>query len=136
MIISKFRFAQYDPKRLRGLSFRDLKAFNTSLLAKQGWRYYMVITRCFNLCSKLVVFLIVLGSSYSYYWKSIMYAQNLLKKGDGTTTLANSPWITEGNKFKKSIESRSLALTTALSIPCVPRLLHTILRCPSLVCIL
>ena len=70
-----------------GLGFRDLKAFNLTSLAKQGWR----LQNCTNTLVHKVFkawyfpngdFLSTeLGHHPSYAWRSIMSAQSIVQKG-------------------------------------------------------
>ncbi|XP_023871998.2 uncharacterized protein LOC111984613 [Quercus suber] len=75
------------PKDKGGMGFRDLKAFNRALLAKQGWRlqthpnslFYRVFkAKYFPDCNFAQA---SLGRNPSYAWRSIMSAQEVVKKG-------------------------------------------------------
>ena len=75
------------PKEESGLGFRDLKAFNLALLAKQGWRlqtntsslvYRVLKPRYFPDSDFLGA---TLRSRPSYTWRSILVAQNIVQKG-------------------------------------------------------
>ncbi|XP_023905496.2 uncharacterized mitochondrial protein AtMg00310-like [Quercus suber] len=74
-------------KKAGGMGFRDLKAFNLAMLAKQGWRllqnqeslvFKCLKARYFPCCSFLEA---VDSPTSSYIWKSIMAAKLVLKKG-------------------------------------------------------
>ena len=74
------------PKEEGGLGFHKLKAFNLALLVKQGWRFkantsslvYRVLkARYFQDSNFLGA---KLGSYPSYAWKSILAAQNIIRK--------------------------------------------------------
>lgn len=75
------------PKDERGLGFRDLKAFNLALLAKQGWK----LQNCTNTFVHRVFkaqylkngkFLSAeLDHHPSYTWRGFMSAQSIVQKG-------------------------------------------------------
>ena len=85
------------PKKDGGLGFRDLKAFNIALLAKQGWRLqsnthslvHRVLKACYFPDRDFIH--AELGRTPSYAWKSIMAAQDVVRAGhrwqvgDGTS---------------------------------------------------
>ena len=64
-----------------GLGFRDFKAFNFALLAKQGWRLQTYTSSLVHRVLKARYFLnsdflgAVLGSLPSFAWRSMMVAQ-------------------------------------------------------------
>ena len=74
------------PKEEGGLGFRDFKTFNLALLAKQGWKlqttsslvYKVLKAKHFPNSDFLGV---ELGSRPSYAWRSILAAQNIVRKG-------------------------------------------------------
>lgn len=75
------------PKANGGLGFRDLRCFNLSLLAKQGWRLItnleslvgsLIKAKYFANCSFLEAHL---GSRPSATWRGIVEARNYLKQG-------------------------------------------------------
>lgn len=74
------------PKRVGGLGFRDLHAFNMAMLAKQGWR---LLQNPSSLCAQILQAKYHPGSSIleamprkgiSYAWHSILKGVQLLKK--------------------------------------------------------
>lgn len=85
------------PKKEGGLGFRNLKAFNLALLAKQGWRLQTNTRSLVNRVLKARYFphtdflQAELGLKPSYAWRSIIAAQELVRAGcrwqigDGTT---------------------------------------------------
>ena len=75
------------PKSEGGMGFRDLKAFNLALLAKQGWRIkqnpHSLVHRVF----KAKYFIdssfeeAQLGRRPSYAWRSIVAAKQVIDRG-------------------------------------------------------
>jgi hypothetical protein len=70
-----------------GMGFRDIKAFNEALLAKQGWRIFtepnslmarVLKAKYFAKCNFLQA---KLGQKASYSWQSILKARWILKNG-------------------------------------------------------
>ena len=76
-----------EAKKKGGLGFRDLRTFNLSMLAKQGWRLIQKQDSLLYQCFKPKYFprCHVLEAkevpNYSYVWKSIMAAIPILKSG-------------------------------------------------------
>ena len=75
------------PKSCGGMTFKKLKEFNLALLAKQGWRlqqghdslvYKVLKAKYFPTCDFSQA---VLGNNPSFTWRSIMFAQSLVKNG-------------------------------------------------------
>lgn len=75
------------PKLKGGLSFRDMRAFNQALLAKQAWRF---IDRPESLCARLLKARYypngnlgdtVFTHNASTVWRGIEHGLELLKKG-------------------------------------------------------
>ena len=75
------------PKDKGGIGFRDLKSFNLALLAKQGWRLQTNSSSLFAWVYKAKYFPngdfvnTVVGKKASFAWRSIMAAQQLVKRG-------------------------------------------------------
>lgn len=89
-----------------GLGFKDLRMFNTAMLAKQGWRLI-------NNSNPLVTSIIkakyyprtdflnaTLGENPSYMWRSIFEAQKIVKHGcrkkignGSDTNVWKIPWL-------------------------------------------
>ena len=75
------------PKEKGGMGFRDLKGFNKALLAKQWWRLQTNPHSLFARVFKAKYFhdssfsQAKLGHDPSFAWKSIMSAQEVVKKG-------------------------------------------------------
>ena len=75
------------PKETGGMGFRDLKAFNLALLAKQGWRLQTCTNSLFYRVFQAKYFpngdflLATLGTKPSYAWRSIFAAQQIVRKG-------------------------------------------------------
>ena len=69
------------------MGFRDLKAFNIALLAKQGWRLQNCPNSVFHRVYKAKYFpygdflTALLGRQPSYSWRSIMEAQKVVQLG-------------------------------------------------------
>ena len=100
-MISKFWWSQVDkvnkihwtsweklskPKRVGGLGFRDLHAFNMAMLAKQGWR---LLQNPSSLCAQILQAKYHPGrgiledmprKGISYAWRSILKGVQFLKK--------------------------------------------------------
>ncbi|GKB55061.1 hypothetical protein Tco_0905814 [Tanacetum coccineum] len=77
----------YEPKEKGGLGFRDLEAFNTALLAKQGWRllmnpgaFWVKVLKgiYFPNCGFLIA---KMGSHPSWIWSSLLHGRDLLLQG-------------------------------------------------------
>ena len=75
------------PKDRGSMGFRDLKAFNLALLAKQGWRilknqnsqvHRVFKAKYFAKCSFLEA---KMGRRPSYAWRSFMAARVIVKRG-------------------------------------------------------
>ena len=75
------------PKKEGGMGFRDIRCFNLTMLAKQGWRllqdtesllYRYFKVRYFPRSNSLEATDV---PNSSYVWKSLMAAQPILKKG-------------------------------------------------------
>ena len=75
------------PKDKGGLGFRDLKAFNLALLAKQGWQLQMNSHSLVHRVLKARYFLETdflhaeLGTKPSFAWRSILAAQPVVNLG-------------------------------------------------------
>uniref|UniRef100_A0A2N9HAL6 Reverse transcriptase domain-containing protein n=1 Tax=Fagus sylvatica TaxID=28930 RepID=A0A2N9HAL6_FAGSY len=98
-----------------GMGFRDLEAFNLTLLAKQGWWLIHDLTSLFTAVFKAKYF--PTGSflqakvrpGYSYAWRSIAAARPVLEAGskwrigDGRNiSIRNDKWIPDGKFTVKS----------------------------------
>ena len=75
------------PKAERGMGFKDLRAFNLALLAKQGWRltqnteslaHRVLKARYFPESNFLEA---QIGKKPSYTWRSLMAAKKVLRRG-------------------------------------------------------
>ena len=75
------------PKPMGGMGFRDMRAFNQALLAKQAWR---LLDRPDSLCARLLkakyypsgqLLDTVFPGSGSEVWKGILHGLELVKKG-------------------------------------------------------
>ena len=75
------------PKADEGMGFKDLKAFNLSLLAKQGWQLLQNQNTLFHQVFKAKYFehstflRAELGNQPSFAWKSIMAAKEIVVEG-------------------------------------------------------
>ena len=69
------------------MGFRDLKAFNLALLAKQGWRIHQSPNSLIHRVLKAKYFMnssfmdAQVGKNPSYIWRSILAAKLVIKKG-------------------------------------------------------
>lgn len=101
------------PKAEGGIGFKDLKAFNLALLAKQGWRlsqnpnsltYRVFKAKYFVDCSFMDA---QVGKKPSYVWRSIMAARETVEKGSRwcigngrTVEIWHDRWIPTSDNFK------------------------------------
>ena len=75
------------PKAEGGMGFKDLKAFNLALLAKQGWRITQDSDSLANRVLKAKYFPnsnfleAQLGKNSSYRWRSLVAARGVLNRG-------------------------------------------------------
>ena len=75
------------PKSEGGMGFKDLKAFNLAFLAKQGWRLTQNTKSLAHRVLKARYFLnsnfleAQIGKNLSYTWRSLMAAQEVLRRG-------------------------------------------------------
>ena len=74
------------PKKVGSMGFQDLRSFNLAMLAKQDWRMLQdqnsLLSRCFKAkyfprCSFMEA---ADCPNRSYVWKSVLAAQQILKK--------------------------------------------------------
>ena len=77
----------YTPKSKGGMGFRDICAFNLTMLAKQAWRlvtgshslfFRVYKTRYFPCCSFMDA---ELGHNPSFVWHSLLVARDLIQEG-------------------------------------------------------
>ena len=96
-----------------GMGFRDLKAFNLAMLAKQGWRLiqnpHSLITRVFKAKYFLHGEFLEANIGYrpSYAWHSIALARETLKLGlcwhigdDQSVRIHSDPWVPLSGSFQ------------------------------------
>ena len=103
----------YNPKLEGGLGFRDLKAFNLALLAKQGWR---IQENPDSLVHKVFKAKYFTGSTFmeaqmgkrpSYIWRSILSAREVITRGSRWVIgngrrvhIWNDRWLPVVDKYK------------------------------------
>ncbi|XP_074361973.1 uncharacterized protein LOC141702164 [Apium graveolens] len=101
------------PKERGGLGFRDMKAFNQALIAKQVWR---ILRQPDSLCAKILrdcyfpnssILKAKYGSSGSFVWRSIVRGKEIISRGyrwrigDGNSVnVLEDPWIPRPLNFK------------------------------------
>ena len=101
------------PKAEGGMGFRDLKAFNLALLAKQGWRIQQNPSSLFHRVLKAKYFpndLVKeaeLGQRPSYMWRSILAARQVIEErprwciGNGESIhIWKDRWIPTSESFR------------------------------------
>lgn len=85
--IAWLNWEKCEPKSSGGMGCKQLIHFNIALLTKQGWRlqtnqnslvYWVLKERYFPRCEFIEA---SLSNNPSYSWRSIMFAQNLVKEG-------------------------------------------------------
>ena len=87
-----------NPKKEWGMGFRDLRAFNLALLAKQGWQIQQNFGFLVHRVFKAKYFGgssfkdAQLGSRPSYMWRSIMVAKENVEKGF-RWVIGNGKWV-------------------------------------------
>ena len=99
------------------MGFRDLRAFNLAMLAKQGWRMVQgnesLLYQCFKArCFPRSTFIEAKESSNCLYvWRSLMAAQPILQSdhywrvGNGTSINALKDWWLPNFLTKKVLNS-------------------------------
>lgn len=94
------------PKEVGGLGLKELKKFNTAMLAKQGWRLLTEVNPLVTAVMKAKYYPQTdllnagLGNNPSYVWRGIVAAMETLKSGvrrkigNGENTLVwQDPWL-------------------------------------------
>ena len=108
-------------KTAGGLSFKDLRDFNLSMLAKQGWR---LLTNTNSLCSRVYrarycpncyILNASLENNPSFVWRSIWEARSLLKLGvrwsvgaGSSVDILHQPWLNDDDDPYVKTEMRIL----------------------------
>ena len=115
------------PKEEGGLGFRDLKAFNLALLAKQGWRLqtcqstllYKVYKACYFPHGDFLT--AELGNNPSFAWRSIFSAQSIVRKGyqwqvgnGASIDIRRDKWLPNPDTFK--LISPPMALPIGMTV--------------------
>ncbi|KAL0404504.1 UNVERIFIED_CONTAM: putative mitochondrial protein [Sesamum radiatum] len=117
-------------KKYGGFGFRDLKAFNAAMLAKQFWR---ILTEPDRLLSRVLkaryfpntsILEAKVGYNPSFTWRSILASKEIISRGArwrvgmGTKiNIWNDPWIPRSYCFKVITPACSLrGLTTVNSL--------------------
>lgn len=111
------------PKTMGGLEFRDMRAFNQALLAKQAWR---LIDTPDSLCARLLkskyypsgsLLDTVFPNHGSAVWKGILHGLELLKTGiiwrvgNGSNIRTwRDPWILRASSFRPITPKRTSRL--------------------------
>ena len=94
------------PKAEGGMGFRDLKAFNLALLAKQGWRIQQSPNSLIHRVLKAKYFArsffmdTQVGRNPSYIWRSIVAARPVIKEG--------AKWVVGDGRIIKIWEEKCL----------------------------
>ena len=101
------------PKSEGGMGFRDLKAFNLALLAKQGWRIMRNPRSLVHKVFKAKYFMdspfeeAQLGRRPSYAWRSIVAAKQVIDRGSrwcigngASVSIWKDRWIPKLESFK------------------------------------
>ena len=101
------------PKNEGGMGFKDLKAFNLALLAKQGWRISQDLDSLAHRVLKAKYFPdsnfleAELGKNPSYTWRSLVAARGVLHRGlrwnignGRKAKIWTDRWIPTPNSFK------------------------------------
>ena len=101
------------PKVDGGMGFRDLKAFNLALLAKQGWQILKnpdsLVHKVFKAkyFAKATYLEAQMGRRPSYIWRSILSAREVIKMGSRWVIgngrrvhIWNDGWILVANTYK------------------------------------
>ena len=116
------------PKKDGGLGFRDLKAFNIALLAKQDRRLqsntrslvHRVLKACYFPDYDFID--AELGQTPSYAWRSIMVAQDVVRDGhqwqvgDGTSIqIWRGKWLPKSSTFQVIFMPNTLPETATVS---------------------
>ncbi|XP_057811823.1 uncharacterized mitochondrial protein AtMg00310-like [Salvia miltiorrhiza] len=121
------------PKEWGGMGFRNLKAFNRALLAKQQWRLIRnptsLVARVFKAkyYRDTDIMTAEVKSGASFIWRSLMYSRPLLERGlywkIGTGLEVDAPndyWVVEGLSNKivgRSTVEHPLAVADFISPP-------------------
>lgn len=116
------------PKKDWGLGFRDLKAFNKALLAKLGWRLQTNTHSLLHHVFKAQYFSdhdflhAELGWKLSYAWRSIMFAQDVVRAGyrwrvgdDTSIQIWKDKWIPKPSTFQVISNQNTLPASVTIS---------------------
>jgi len=108
------------PKSMGGMGFRDMRAFNQALLAKQAWRLIDTPDSLFARLLKAKYYPsgqlldTVFPNTGLIVWKGILHGLELLKKGviwrvgDGASIRTwRDPWIPRATPFKPITPKRT-----------------------------
>lgn len=118
------------PKVEGGMSFRDFKAFNLALLAKQGWRLMHSQSSLFHQVFKAKYFANVtfldaqLGQRPSFAWRSIMVAKDVILKGTqwnigngAKVRIWDDKWMPTSSSYK--VASPRTTLSNGVLVSCL-----------------
>ena len=105
-----------NPKKMGGMGFCDLHAFNLALLAKQAWKLVQKKDSLFYRIYKARYFLTIefleaeMGHNPSYVWRSLLSAREIVLAGsrwqvrDGKTIKVSShAWLTHPPRLNGDI---------------------------------